>query len=86
MDSPKSGNYHDLNDIEFVLKEILSLLKEAKIEHKGLFLNADAGIDSRDLRSFLQKKEIISNSNKISEMDKMKIFILMKNYIKIGLK
>lgn len=61
MGSPKSGNHHDLNDIESVLKEILRLLKEAKIEHKGLFLNADSGFDSRDLRQFLEKKEIIAN-------------------------
>ena len=61
MGSPKSGNYHDLNDIESVLKEILSLLEEAKIEHKGLFLNADSGFDNRDLRRFLEKKEIIAN-------------------------
>ncbi|ATA88640.1 IS5/IS1182 family transposase [Capnocytophaga stomatis] len=61
MGSPKSGNHHDLNDIDFVLKEILNLLEEAKIEHKGLFVNADAGFDSRDLKSFLQEKEIIPN-------------------------
>ncbi|CEN40002.1 hypothetical protein [Capnocytophaga cynodegmi] len=61
MGGPKSGNHHDLNDIEFVLKEILNFLEESKIEHKGLFLNADAGFDSRDLRRFLQKKEIMFN-------------------------
>ena len=42
-------------------KEILALLEEAGIEHKGLFLNADAGFDSKSLRDFLESKEIIAN-------------------------
>ena len=29
--------------------------------HKGLFLNADAGFDSKSLRDFLESKEIIAN-------------------------
>ena len=56
MGSPKAGNH-----IEEVLKEILALLEEAGIEHKGLFLNADAGFDSKSLREFLESKEIIAN-------------------------
>ena len=47
MGSPKAGNHNDLYEIEEVLKEILALLEEAGIEHKGLFLNADAGFDSK---------------------------------------
>ena len=46
--SPKSGNHHDLNEIETVLNEILKFLEEAQIEHKGLFLKADAVFDSQD--------------------------------------
>ncbi|CEN39408.1 IS5 family transposase [Capnocytophaga cynodegmi] len=61
MGSPKSGNHHDLNDIELILKEILKFLEEAKIEHKGLFINADSGFDSRNLKRFLEEKEIIAN-------------------------
>ena len=34
---------------------------KAGIEHKGLFLNADAGFDSKSLREFLESKEIIAN-------------------------
>ena len=59
--SPKTGNHNDLYEIEEVLKEILALLEEAGIEHKGLFLNADAGFDSKSLREFLESKEIIAN-------------------------
>ena len=61
MGSPKAGNHNDLYEIEEVLKEILALLEEAGIEHKGLFLNADAGFDSKSLREFLESKEIIAN-------------------------
>lgn len=61
MGSPKSGNHHDLNEIEFILEEILNFLEEAKIEHKGLFLNADSGFDSQNLRRVLEGKEIIAN-------------------------
>ena len=59
--SPKAGNHNDLYEIEEVLKEILAFLEEAGIEHKGLFLNADAGFDSKSLREFLESKEIIAN-------------------------
>jgi len=61
MGSPKAGNHNDLYEIEEVLKEILALLEEAGIELKGLFLNADAGFDSKSLREFLESKEIIAN-------------------------
>ena len=61
MGSPKAGNHNDLYEIEEVLKEILVFLEEAGIEHKGLFLNADAGFDSKSLREFLESKEIIAN-------------------------
>ena len=50
MGSPKAGNHNDLYEIE-----------EAGIEHKELFLNADAGFDSKSLREFLESKEIIAN-------------------------
>ena len=43
LGDPMSGEHHDLYNIEETLKEILSLLKEANIEHTGLFLNADSG-------------------------------------------
>ena len=37
---------------------------KAGIEHKGLFLNADAGFDSKSVRDFLESKEIIVNIKK----------------------
>ena len=56
MGSPKAGNHNDLYEIEEVLKEILALLEEAGIEHKGLFFNADAGFDSKSLRVFRKQR------------------------------
>ena len=71
-----------LNDIGLILKEILNLLEETEIEHKSLFINANSGFYNPDL-SFLCKKNNGKYSKKIQEMDKIKIFILMKDYIKI---
>ena len=42
MGSPKAGNHNDLYELE-----------EAGIDHKGLFLNADAGFDSQGVREYL---------------------------------
>ena len=61
MGSPKAGNHNDLYELEEVLKEILALLEEAGIDHKGLFLNADAGFDSKSLRECLEGKDIVAN-------------------------
>ena len=61
MGSPKAGNHNDLYELEEVLKEILALLEEAGIDHKGLFLNADAGFDSQGVREYLEGKDIVAN-------------------------
>ncbi len=50
-----------MSEIEIILGEISGLLEEAKIEHKGLFLNADAGFDSKNFRKLLNHKEIMAN-------------------------
>lgn len=90
FESPNRGNHHDLNGIETILKEILQLLEEAKTEHKGLFLNADAGFDSKKFRKILREKEIIENipknpRNGESSIDNFLIFDeeLYKNRFKI---
>ncbi|NML72178.1 hypothetical protein HHL23_20650 [Chryseobacterium sp. RP-3-3] len=36
-------------------------MNDADIEHKGLFLNADSGFDSKKFRDILERKEIIGN-------------------------
>ncbi len=59
--SPVSGAHHDLYEIELVFKELCSLLEEAGIEIKGLFLNADAGFDSNAFRSLCADMKIQAN-------------------------
>ncbi|MBK0404293.1 IS5 family transposase [Adhaeribacter sp. BT258] len=59
--SPVSGQHHDLFQIRQLFEELLALLKEAGIETAGLFLNADAGFDSKVFRSACEEQEIEAN-------------------------
>lgn len=43
------------------MEEILFFLNHLEIEYKGLFINVDAGFDSRSLRQFFEKKEMKDN-------------------------
>lgn len=61
MGAAKSGEHHDLFEIDKIFNEILSQLEQSDIAHKGLFLNADAGFDSDYFRNLLDKNEIIAN-------------------------
>lgn len=61
MSTPQEGQHHDIFQIQALFEEICSLLKEAGIDLKGLFLNADAGFDSSDFRKACEKEEIIAN-------------------------
>lgn len=61
LGEPMSGEHHDLYSIEKTLEDVISLLNDAGIEHKGLFLNADSGFDSKKFRDILEQKEIIAN-------------------------
>jgi transposase len=58
---PVAGQHHDLFQIKQVFKELCDLLKEAGIETKGLFLNADAGFDSQQLRQQCTEMKIEAN-------------------------
>lgn len=59
--SPQAGEHHDLFDIETLFKELCEILTKAGIDLKGLFLNADAGFDSQQLRKLCKEKEIEAN-------------------------
>lgn len=61
MGNSRSGNHHDLHEIEDIMVEIIEILSEAEISHKGLFLNADSGFDSKNLRQKLEMEEITGN-------------------------
>lgn len=58
---PISGHHNDLFEIEKNVSKILDTMTDANINYKGLFLNADAGFDSKKFRQFLESKEIYPN-------------------------
>lgn len=58
---PVSGQHHDLFEIETHFEQLLTMLEQAEIVIDGLFLNADAGFDSEQLRALCQRKGIIAN-------------------------
>lgn len=61
MSTPKKGSHHDLFEIETAFKEMNDQLKSAGIDTRGIFLNADAGFDSNELRSICIQREIEAN-------------------------
>ena len=61
MSTPQEGSHHDLFEIEKAFKEMDHQLKSAGIDTRGIFLNADAGFDSKELRSICIQKEIKAN-------------------------
>lgn len=61
MSYPKSGEHHDVYDIEKSIGDIFNGLEKSHIRVDGLFLNADAGFDCDVLRDILREKEIIAN-------------------------
>lgn len=58
---PVSGNHNDLFDIEKMVSKIFDTLTIADIQFRGLFMNADAGFDSKDFRVFCENHEITPN-------------------------
>src|SRR5690606_8617398 len=61
MSEPVSGNHNDLYNIEVHFEEITSTLEDADISVKGLFMNADAGCDSKGSRACCDENEMNSN-------------------------
>ena len=61
MSEPVAGNYNDLHDIEVQFEVVIATLEQADINTDGLFLNADAGFDSKDFRKSCIKKQINTN-------------------------
>jgi len=61
MSEPVSGNHNDLFEIEVHFEQVIATLEDAKIAVDGLFLNADAGFDSKRLRCQCEAKGIIAN-------------------------
>lgn len=58
---PVSGNHNDLFEIEKSVSKIVRTLSDSEIECDGIFMNADAGFDSQNLRTICEKIGIIPN-------------------------
>ena len=58
---PEKGNQNDVFDIEEHFNSLLEMLHESGIRTDGLFLNADAGFDTKKLRSLCHENGIIPN-------------------------
>ncbi len=61
MSEPVSGNHNDLYNIEVQFEEVMATLEQAAIAVDGLFINADAGFDSKELRGKCEAKGVIAN-------------------------
>lgn len=59
--SPQAGEHHDLYKIEELFGELCLMLKNAGINIKGLFLNADSGFDSKEFRQICRQKGVEAN-------------------------
>jgi transposase len=61
ISNPVAGNHNDLYNIEVQFEVVTGTLEQANINVDGLFLNADAGFDSKEFRLCCEKKEINAN-------------------------
>ena len=58
---PVAGNHHDSYELIDQVEKMYKLLINAKISIAGLFLNADAGFDSRKFRNHCYANDISAN-------------------------
>jgi transposase len=61
MSEPVAGNHNDVFDIEVHFEEVTATLEQADISVDGLFINADAGFDTQELRNLCEAKGVIAN-------------------------
>ena len=61
MAEPQSGNHNDVYEIRSLFEQMCQLLQDAGISLKGVFLNADAGFDTEEVRMLCKDKEIEAN-------------------------
>lgn len=59
--NPVVGNHNDLFEVEKNVSKIVTTLSDAQISCDGIFMNADAGINGRNLRALCEKYGIIPN-------------------------
>ena len=56
-----AGNHNDAFELKERAAEMLSGLEESNLSYDSLFLNADAGFDTKEFRGFCEEKGIIAN-------------------------
>ena len=61
MGVPQSGNHNDVYEFRVLFEQMCALLGEAGISLTGVFMNADAGFDTIELRSLCAEQEIEAN-------------------------
>ena len=66
MSSPKSGEHHDVHDIEKGIGNMFKDLEKSHIRIDGLFLNADIGFDCDVLHGILRDIPGRHFSNRVS--------------------
>jgi transposase len=59
--TPQAGNHHDVFELRTLFAEICTLLEAAGIAVEGLFLNADSGFDTNELRQLCAARHIEAN-------------------------
>lgn len=89
ISNPVAGNHNDLYNIEAQFKIVICTLEQANIPVEGLFLNADAGFDSKEFRLCCGKKEINANvcfNKRNGEADRDEYFdpLLYKQKLKLN--
>jgi hypothetical protein len=60
MSKPVAGNHNDLFNIENVFPEMVADIESIGINSDGLFMNADAGFDSKSFRRLCEENGIIA--------------------------
>lgn len=61
ISEPIEGNHNDLFKIRFYFTQMMNDLEQSQIQLDGLFLNADAGFDSKGFRQLCLSKGITAN-------------------------
>ena len=57
----QSGEHNDLYDVDRLFTEMINILEQADIDCKGIFVNADPGFDSEELKQVCADNEIELN-------------------------
>lgn len=61
MAEPQAGNHNDVYQISSLFEQMCSLLQSAGISLRGVFMNADAGFDTEELRELCAEQKIEAN-------------------------